>query len=140
MRAIMSATILVLSTVSVAAPAWSATAETAVGASERAEHKQWEADTVKWMAEHQQAATELSTLAQRLRGSEHALARYDAALTMHEKLLIGRAEEPAAVLARHMAMRSAHDDMRQTHAVLMVAVADLKRVVEMNDDSGMPKK
>ena len=140
MRAIISATILILSTMSVSAPAWSATAETAVGASERAEHKQWEADTVKWIAEHQQAASELTTLAQRLRGSEHALARYNATLKMHEKLLVGKPEEPAVVLARHMAMRSAHDDMRHTHAALMAAVANLKRVVEMDDDSGLPKK
>lgn len=111
-----------------------------VGASERAEHEQWEVDTAKWMAEHEAAATQLSAIATRLRSSDHELARYDASIKAHEARLGARSEEGPQVLAAHMRMRSAHETMRMRHAALLSAVQQLQRAVDNDDDNGRPSR
>lgn len=108
-------------------------------ASERAEHRQWENDVAKWKLEHAKVTQGLTELAARLRSSEDGLARYDRAIEAHAALLHGNAAESGDVQARHAAMRSAHEDMRRTHARLLEAYDALKLAIEQDDDKGMRK-
>lgn len=137
----MRATLLGVALIFAALPANArAASEAQIGAAERAEHERWEADTAVWMEEHKRAAVELSALATRLRSSEHDLARYQQTLKAHEATLGDHVSEPPAALQRHMAMRSAHEDMRRRHADILQAIAVLKLTVDRDDDTGTPRR
>lgn len=116
------------------AAAQNASADTV--ASERAEHAHWEADIAKWEQEHAAVADGLIKLSEYLRSSEASLARYDRKVEEHAALLHGKTAERGEVLARHEAMRSAYDEMRQTHARLMQAYEQLKLTIYSDDDTG----
>lgn len=108
-------------------------------ASERAEHGQWERDVAKWEQEHAKVAQGLTELAVQLRSSEDRLAKYDRVIETHAALLKSDAVESGNVLARHAAMRSAHEDMRRTHARLLEAYGALRRAIDQDDDKGARK-
>ena len=106
-----------------------------VGASERAEHEQWEKDTQRWVAEHESVAKTLTQLIADLRSAEHALAAYDADIRKHAERL-RRGDEAGELLAAHMEMRSAHEEMRIAHARLLVALSEMQGAVHSDDDTG----